>query len=239
VVVTGDYAYVADYASGLEVISVSDPAHPVEVGYYVTQGEGLGVAVAGELAYVADRYAGLRVISVSDPAHPAEVGYHDTQGYARGVAVAGNYAFVADYIPGLRVISVSDPAHPVEVGYYSTLGCAFSVVVAGDLTYVADGDSGLQIVEFLGSGVSEAPRTGALTPAPSPAVVRGILTLAAGDRQQAEDRALLLDMAGRKAMTLKPGPNDVSRLAPGVYFVRRPETDDRMPDAVRKIVLTR
>lgn len=34
-------------------------------------------------------------------------------------------------------------------------------------------------------------------------------------------RAVLLDAAGRKAMELQPGPNDVSRLAPGVYFVEQ------------------
>jgi hypothetical protein len=33
-------------------------------------------------------------------------------------------------------------------------------------------------------------------------------------------RAVLLDIGGRKVMELVPGPNDVSRLAPGVYFVR-------------------
>ena len=30
----------------------------------------------------------------------------------------------------------------------------------------------------------------------------------------------LLDACGRKVMDLVPGPNDVSRLSPGVYFVR-------------------
>jgi hypothetical protein len=30
----------------------------------------------------------------------------------------------------------------------------------------------------------------------------------------------LLDISGRKMLDLRPGPNDVGRLAPGVYFVR-------------------
>jgi len=38
VAVSGAYAYVADYDGGLRIISVSDPAHPAEVGYYDTPG---------------------------------------------------------------------------------------------------------------------------------------------------------------------------------------------------------
>ncbi len=38
VTVSGDYAYVADGRSGLRVISVGDPEHPEEVGYYDTSG---------------------------------------------------------------------------------------------------------------------------------------------------------------------------------------------------------
>jgi hypothetical protein len=30
----------------------------------------------------------------------------------------------------------------------------------------------------------------------------------------------LLDLAGREAMRLRPGANDVRRLAPGIYFLR-------------------
>ena len=31
---------------------------------------------------------------------------------------------------------------------------------------------------------------------------------------------VLLDIAGRRVMGLKPGDNDVSHLAPGVYYIR-------------------
>jgi len=42
-------------------------------------------------------------------------------------------------------------------------------------------------------------------------------------------RPALLDISGRTVMDLSPGPNDVARLAPGVYFVReRSETVRRL-----------
>jgi hypothetical protein len=52
-----------------------------------------------------------------------------------------------------------------------------------------------------------------------PTVVRGVLWLppAASHKPQASN---LLDAAGRKLIDLRPGANDVSRLAPGVYFVQ-------------------
>jgi len=44
----------------------------------------------------------------------------------------------------------------------------------------------------------------------------------------------LLDVSGRKVLDLRPGANDVSRLAPGVYFVREAQTP-----SVRRVVVTR
>jgi len=50
----------------------------------------------------------------------------------------------------------------------------------------------------------------------------------------------LMDAAGRKGMDLRPGTNDVRALAPGVYFIRGPKTDDGRPvAAVTKIVVAR
>ena len=70
-------------------------------------------------------------------------------------------------------------------------------------------------------------------------VVRGVLVL---PRHMTEIRSgisdrvpkpSLLDAAGRKVLDLKPGANDVRRLAPGVYFVLTE------PSAVAKVVLAR
>ena len=50
-------------------------------------------------------------------------------------------------------------------------------------------------------------------------------------------RAELTDAAGRKAMDLRPGANDVSRLAPGVYFITG--SGARNTARARKIVIQR
>jgi len=47
----------------------------------------------------------------------------------------------------------------------------------------------------------------------------------------------LLDAAGRRVLSLKPGRNDVSRLTPGVYFVRLTPGVRREASSVTKVLL--
>jgi len=55
-------------------------------------------------------------------------------------------------------------------------------------------------------------------------VVRGVLYLPLASSLKPQASSCLLDIAGREVMQPHPGPNDVSRLAPGVYFVRSTTT---------------
>ncbi|MEO0085310.1 MAG: hypothetical protein ABIK37_01625 [candidate division WOR-3 bacterium] len=59
-------------------------------------------------------------------------------------------------------------------------------------------------------------------------VVAGVLRATAGGRAE------LLDAAGRVVMELQPGANDVRRLSPGIYFVRR-----RTGAGVRRVLILR
>jgi hypothetical protein len=71
--VSGGYAYVA--SGGLQVIDISDPVSPKQVGFYDTVT--LGLHVSGGYACVAEG-SSLRVIDISDPNLPKEVGFCDT-----------------------------------------------------------------------------------------------------------------------------------------------------------------
>jgi DNA-binding beta-propeller fold protein YncE len=102
-------------------------------------------------------------------------------------------------------------------------------VYSSSLTVIRDG---VGIVEHPGRPVT----TRGL---PMPTVVRGVLFLpeASSHKLQA---ASLLDVAGRKVLDLKAGANDVSRLAPGVYFVRQePQASSHKLQAVDKVIITR
>jgi len=90
--VVGNYAYVADYSAGLQIIDVSDPANPTLAGSYNTPGSSFGVTVSGNYAYVANSPT-LQIIDISNPANPVYAGSYNTGG-ALKVTVSGNYANV-------------------------------------------------------------------------------------------------------------------------------------------------
>jgi hypothetical protein len=60
--VEGSYAYIAGGDWGLTIIDVSNPAAPIEAGFYETTGGAQGVAIADNFAYVADGSGGLDIL---------------------------------------------------------------------------------------------------------------------------------------------------------------------------------
>jgi hypothetical protein len=155
--VVGNYAYVADRWSGLQIIDISDPANPTRTGIYDTSGDAWDVQVVGNYAYVADYNGGLQIIDIGDPANPTLTGVYDT-GRAYNVQLVGNYAYVADNYAGLQIIDISDPANPTRTGIYDTSGDAWDVQVVGNYAYVADNYAGLQIIDI--SNPVKPTRTG-------------------------------------------------------------------------------
>jgi hypothetical protein len=69
-------------------------------------------------------------------------------------------------------------------------------------------------------------------------VLRGVLNLQSAARNL-HTAIILLDASGRKVLDLKPGPNDVSPLVPGVYFVKDEEQSTRVGGRTGKVVVTR
>jgi len=87
-------------------------------------------------------------------------------------------------------------------------------------------------------GVEETPNVKVRATKSDPTVVTRLLMLETtlGDGRLV--RGALLDISGRRVMDLRPGANDVSRLSPGVYFVRGAQAQAQA-QAVRKVVIAR
>jgi hypothetical protein len=173
--VAGSVAYVAEDV-GLQLVDVSDPAHPARLGSLSwPDGEQVRLAVGGSRVYLADLNFGLHVVDVTNPMRPVEVGSLPLAGTPRAVSLGGtglggfgltgSYAVVAcgdggdggdggeGGEGGVAVVDVSDPTAPVLVG--TTLADqprAGSVVVRGHYAYVAAGEEGvyggLHVVEL-------------------------------------------------------------------------------------------
>jgi hypothetical protein len=84
-------------------------------------------------------------------------------------------------------------------------------------------------------GVEEQPPT-PRNVQPIATIVRSVLFWEAYGTRHPACGADLLDASGRKVLGLRPGPNDINRLSPGVYFVREAQAQAQ---AVRKVVIAR
>jgi hypothetical protein len=69
-------------------------------------------------------------------------------------------------------------------------------------------------------------------------IVRWVLFLAGASSPELQ-AASLLDVSGRRVLELHAGANDVSKAAPGVYFVRETSSMMRSASSVTKVVITR
>ncbi len=106
------YTYIATY-EGLQMVDVSDPAHPTKLGTYRLHNE----RSCFSDVFVDDGYAYLGqgrcyndndwlwVIDVSDPTEPVQIGSYQMSEEVRGIAVSGDYAYVT--ADSLRILDVS------------------------------------------------------------------------------------------------------------------------------------
>jgi hypothetical protein len=169
VFVSGNYAYVASFASNaLEIVDVTNPAAPVHKSS-LTNGTGgavlseaWSVFVSGNYAYVASRGSNaLEIVNVANPAAPVHAGsLTDGTGGALlsspiSVYVSGTHAYVASQGENaLEIIDVSNPLVPVHAGSITdgaggaSLSQPTSVFVSGNYAYVANnGSNALEIID--------------------------------------------------------------------------------------------
>jgi parallel beta-helix repeat protein len=93
--------------------------------------------------------------------------------------------------------------------------------------------------EFFGTGIEAMEERGLRKERSGVTVVRGVLLLPPW--LSPSICQALFDISGRKALDLQPGPNDISRLAPGVYFVSGtgPGAGEQGLAAVQKVIISR
>jgi hypothetical protein len=129
----------------------------------------------------------------------------------------------------------------IDVGYCVQQTADLGYVVTGWTTSFGNLEQVYLVkTDAAGSvGVEERPKAEARVANSSATVVRGVLFLA-GATSCKPQAASLLDASGRKVLDLVPGPNDVSRLSPGVYFVRGAQAQAQaQAQAIGKVILTR
>ena len=154
VVVSGDYAFIADYQGddywiNFQIVNVTNLAYPTLVGNCSTFDNARAVIVEGKYAFVANDNKGLSIIDVSNPKNPSQVRIRDTDGSSVNLAIQGNYIYLADGVNGLVIIDITNPLTPfVTAEFDSSITFATSVVVEGNYAYVIDLYNGMIVVNI-------------------------------------------------------------------------------------------
>jgi hypothetical protein len=164
------YAAVANYDAGLQIVDVTTPAAPALRGYYNTGDYASGVAVLGTKAYVANGNSGLMILDISNPIQPFRIGslaIGNSDRLLVQTSGVNGFAYVSTG-GALAVVDVSNPTTPVLRGTTAAITQSWethSLAFLSSRVFLADGYGYLQAVDVsnprapaaLGSVSSDSP----------------------------------------------------------------------------------
>jgi len=155
---------------------------------------------------------------------------------------SGNVVFCA--MAGTDSVTVIDGATNVVLATVGVGWAPWELVLnpAQNRVYVANSySSSISVLRGSLTGVEKGRALDAPRVTPTATVVRGVLSLGVDSRQHSACRPALLDISGRKVLELRPGPNDVRHLPPGVYFVMVQDSRGQglRGSSVRKVAVAR
>jgi len=144
--VDGDYAYVADYSSGIRSFDISTPLTPQYLDRYDTS-RAYDVFVDGSYAYLADYSSGVRSITISNPNNMNQADRVDlSSNYSYGVVKSGDYLYAANGGRGVDSYNASNPNNMKQLDNYNTPGSAWGIDSDGTYLYVGDNWSGFRVL---------------------------------------------------------------------------------------------
>jgi len=135
--------YLAGFWKGLQIVDVSNPAHPTGRGRCAPPNNICCVTVEGNYAY-AGGDGGINVIDVSDPDIPRVVAHRDTQ--ALGIFALDSVLYSCG-VGAMVLWKITDPPNIVHRSTYGLPAIGRDIWVRYPYAYVADDVEGLEIVD--------------------------------------------------------------------------------------------
>ncbi|MDQ1281707.1 MAG: hypothetical protein QG630_58, partial [Patescibacteria group bacterium] len=166
--VQGNYAYVVNDSSELQVVDVSDKAAPVVIGSVSTQAVPYSVYVQGRYAYVSsDTY--IETYDISNPVSPTYISSLALGQEGWSIYVQGRYAYIGKKAGTFDIFDIIDPANIVSVGTVAIAGGGLSVYVQGRYAYVGEDSSKFEVID-----VSDPTAPSVVSTATPSGAVRGV-----------------------------------------------------------------
>ena len=149
-IIRDQVGYVCYGGSGVQVLDLSDPDHPLEMADLETPNSATEMVFYGaDMAVVTDLSDAMHVVDISDPYHPSILGSLGLEDIPRGLAVSetAQQAYVSMNWGGVKIVDISNPAAPVQLFETWDMWMPDQIVADYPLIYVCDGDHGFQVLD--------------------------------------------------------------------------------------------
>ena len=156
--VSGGYAYVSPGGNGntFDVIDVSDPAQPYEIGSLDLGVITGAIGINGNVAYVGTYYGGLKVVDISNPAQPTLITTYSGTANIGDIKIRNNLAYIsqADFynnnINELLILDISNPSAISALGSVLTTGRE-RISLSGNYAVVSSVYTGAEVIDISNS----------------------------------------------------------------------------------------
>ncbi|MEK6731401.1 MAG: putative Ig domain-containing protein [Pseudomonadota bacterium] len=144
----GNFAFIADGSSGLQIVDISNPATPTVVANYISSYV-YDVQIQGTMAFLATSN-GLRIIDISNPTVPIQLGSAATYAEAVSIAVSDTRALIISNMPAyLYTFDITTPTNPSLLSSYTlSTDLGRDVAIRGQLAFTISG-RGLDIIDLI------------------------------------------------------------------------------------------
>ena len=144
--IEGDYCYVADGESGLQIIDVTKIEDSYIIGNCDTNGKASSICLQNNFVYIANWEKGIQIIDVSDKENPYISGSYNVSGIRlTSISIEEEYVYVTyskyneddKFIgSGIEIIDISNRKKPLRAAIYDITGRANKVIAHGNYLFV-------------------------------------------------------------------------------------------------------
>ena len=130
----GDAVIFSGRISGVFIVDVSDPAHPVELSHYDAQEMATGIAYYEGYAFIANRQYGVEIVDVTDPCNPVHLGVVSRGGEVQSCKVVDGILYCGLYNTNqVEMYDVTDLFAPKLLGRADLNGRGDGMTVATEI----------------------------------------------------------------------------------------------------------